>query len=55
MLGAYGWAFLKPARKLYYIMALTFSSVLIALFIGGIEALQVISKMTNHRQNHDNV
>jgi high-affinity nickel-transport protein len=46
MLGAYGWAFLKPARKLYYNMALTFTSVLIALFIGGIEALQVISKTT---------
>lgn len=46
MLGAYGWAFLKPVRKLYYNMSLTFASVLIALFIGGVEALQVISKTT---------
>ena len=46
MLGAYGWAFLKPARKLYYNMAITFTSVVIALFIGGIEALQIISSAT---------
>lgn len=47
MLGAYGWAFLKPARKLYYNVTITFTSVLIALFIGGIEALQIISRHAN--------
>jgi high-affinity nickel-transport protein len=39
MLGAYGWAFVKPIRKLYYNMTITFMSVVIALLVGGIEAL----------------
>ncbi len=43
MLGAYGWAYIKPIRKLYYNMNITFISVMIALFIGTIEALQAIS------------
>jgi high-affinity nickel-transport protein len=43
MLGAYGWAFVKPVRKLYYNMNITLVSVLIALIVGGIEALSVIS------------
>ncbi len=38
MLGAYGWAFVKPMRKLYYNMVVTLVSVLVALVIGGIEA-----------------
>ena len=42
MLGAYGWAFVKPIRKLYYNMTITFVSVLVALLIGGIEALGLI-------------
>ena len=42
MLGAYGWAFLKPIRKLYYNMTITFVSIIVALFIGGIEALGLI-------------
>ncbi len=42
MLGAYGWAFVKPIRKLYYNMTITFVSVLVALIIGGIEALGLI-------------
>jgi high-affinity nickel-transport protein len=42
MLGAYGWAFMKPVRKLYYNMTITLMSVLIALVIGGVEALGVI-------------
>ncbi len=42
MLGAYGWARLKPARKLYYNMNITAISVIIALFIGTIEALQIL-------------
>ena len=46
MLGAYGWAYIKPVRKLYYNMNITLISVLIALFIGGIEALQIISEKT---------
>ena len=42
MLGAYGWAFVKPIRKLYYNMTITFVSVLVALLVGGIEALGLI-------------
>ncbi len=42
MLGAYGWAFVKPIRKLYYNMTITLVSVIVALFIGGLEALSLI-------------
>ena len=39
MLGAYGWAFRKPMRKLYYNITITSISVLVALLIGGAELL----------------
>ncbi len=39
MVGAYGWAFAKPVRKLYYNLTITFVSVLVALLVGGVEAL----------------
>jgi high-affinity nickel-transport protein len=42
MLGAYGWAFVKPIRKLYYNMTITFASVAIALVVGSVEALGAI-------------
>lgn len=42
MLGAYGWAFVKPIRKLYYNMTITTVSVVVALAVGGIEALGLI-------------
>ncbi len=42
MLGAYGWAFVKPVRKLYYNMNITLVSVLIALVVGTIEFLSII-------------
>src|SRR5260370_30258048 len=42
MVGAYGWAFVKPIRKLYYNMTITFVSVLVALFVGGVEAIGLI-------------
>jgi nickel/cobalt transporter (NiCoT) family protein len=42
MLGAYNWAFVKPMRKLYYNMTITLVSVLVAIVIGGIEALGLI-------------
>ena len=38
MLGAYGWAFVKPIRKLYYNLTITAVSVLVALLIGSVEA-----------------
>jgi high-affinity nickel-transport protein len=40
---AYGWAFLKPLRKIFYNMTITVISVLVAFVIGGIEVLQVVS------------
>jgi high-affinity nickel-transport protein len=39
MLGAYGWAFRRPVRKLYYNLTITSVSVLVAVLVGGIEAL----------------
>jgi high-affinity nickel-transport protein len=47
MLGAYGWAYVKPIRKLYYNMNITLISVVVALFIGGIEILQLLSTELN--------
>jgi high-affinity nickel-transport protein len=47
MLGAYGWAFVKPIRKLYYNMTITFVSVVVALLVGGIEALGLIQDQLN--------
>lgn len=43
MLGAYGWAFVKPIRKLYYNITITAVSVLVALIVGGIEILALLS------------
>jgi high-affinity nickel-transport protein len=43
MLGAYGWAFLKPVRKLYYNITITSVSVVIAFAVGGIEALGLLA------------
>ena len=42
MLGAYGWAFIKPIRKIYYNMTMTLVSIFIALLVGGIEALGLL-------------
>ncbi|EOC1304684.1 HoxN/HupN/NixA family nickel/cobalt transporter [Cronobacter dublinensis] len=42
MVGAYGWAFSKPQRKLYYNMTITGTSVVVALMIGGLEALGLL-------------
>jgi nickel/cobalt transporter (NiCoT) family protein len=43
MLGAYGWAFVKPIRKLYYNITITFVSVVVAFVVGGIEALGLLA------------
>jgi high-affinity nickel-transport protein len=42
MCGAYGWAFAQPMRRLYYNMTITFVSVVVALLVGGVEALGLI-------------
>ena len=47
MLGAYGWAFMKPVRKLYYNMNITLISVLVALVVGGIEVLSIVANQLN--------
>jgi high-affinity nickel-transport protein len=43
MLGAYGWAFIKPIRKLYYNITITFVSVIVAVAVGGVEALGLLA------------
>ena len=40
---AYGWAFLKPMRKIFYNLTITIISVMVAFIIGGIEVAQVVS------------
>ncbi|MCP4180805.1 MAG: HoxN/HupN/NixA family nickel/cobalt transporter [bacterium] len=47
MLGIYGWAFLKPMRKLYYNMTITLVSFMVAFIIGGLEAMNIISNQLN--------
>lgn len=42
MLRAYGWAFIKPIRKLYYNLTMTFVSVLVALMLGALQGLNLI-------------
>ncbi len=43
MVGAYGWAFANPVRKLYYNMTITGMSVVVAVLVGGIEALGLLA------------
>jgi high-affinity nickel-transport protein len=43
MVGAYGWAFVKPIRKLYYNLTITFVSVVVAVMVGGVEALGLVA------------
>jgi high-affinity nickel-transport protein len=47
MLGAYGWAYVKPVRKLYYNMSITLVSIVVALLVGAIEALGVVAGQLN--------
>lgn len=49
MLGAYGWAFVKPLRKLYYNITITCVSVIIALVVGGIETLGLCAEQFQFR------
>jgi len=43
MVGAYGWAFLNPIRKIWYNLTITAISVVVALLIGGVEALSLVA------------
>jgi high-affinity nickel-transport protein len=40
---AYGWAFSKPVRKVYYNITITSLSVIVAVVIGGIELLGLLA------------
>jgi high-affinity nickel-transport protein len=42
MVRAYGWAFVRPVRKLYYNLTITFASVVAAVFLASIETLGLI-------------
>jgi high-affinity nickel-transport protein len=44
---AYGWAFSKPVRKVYYNIVITGLSVAVALFVGGLELCQVFASQLN--------
>ncbi|HXY47116.1 MAG TPA: HoxN/HupN/NixA family nickel/cobalt transporter [Thermoplasmata archaeon] len=44
---AYGWAFAKPIRKVYYNLTMTLISVLVAFIIGTIEILGVVAAEFN--------
>jgi nickel/cobalt transporter (NiCoT) family protein len=44
---AYGWAFAKPIRKVYYNLTMTLISVLVAFIIGTIEILGVLASEFN--------
>jgi len=44
---AYGWAFSKPVRKVYYNIIITGLSVSVAFFIGGLEIAQVFARQLN--------
>jgi high-affinity nickel-transport protein len=41
---AYGWAFSKPVRKVYYNITITGLSVAVALIIGSIELLGLLAE-----------
>ncbi len=43
MAQAYAWAFSNPVRKIYYNLTVTGLSVLVALFVGTVELLSVLS------------
>ncbi|CAM2834946.1 HoxN/HupN/NixA family nickel/cobalt transporter [Legionella worsleiensis] len=43
MVSAYGWAFVKPIRKLYYNATITLISVLVAIFLGTVEVLGLLA------------
>ena len=44
MVSAYRWAFVDPLRKLWYNLTITAASVVVAVFIGGVEALGLLGK-----------
>jgi high-affinity nickel-transport protein len=49
MTGAFGWAVANPARKLWYNLTITGASVVVAVCIGGLEALGLVGERLNLR------
>jgi high-affinity nickel-transport protein len=47
MNGAYGWAFARPVRKVFYNLTITAISVAVALIIGTIELIGVLADQAN--------
>lgn len=43
MANAYGWAFVRPRRKLAYNLVVTLASIGVALLVGALEALNLVS------------
>ncbi len=43
---AYGWAFSKPVRKIYYNITITAVSVAVALIVGSIELISILTDQT---------
>jgi high-affinity nickel-transport protein len=46
---AYGWAFSKPVRKVYYNITITGLSVAVALIVGTIELVSILTEKTGMR------
>jgi nickel/cobalt transporter (NiCoT) family protein len=44
MLRAYLWAFVKPLRKIYYNIAITLLSIVVAIAVAGIETLSLVTE-----------
>ncbi|HJP78317.1 MAG TPA: HoxN/HupN/NixA family nickel/cobalt transporter [Pseudonocardiaceae bacterium] len=44
---AYDWAFSRPVRKVYYNITITFLSVAVAAYIGGLEVIGLIASQLN--------
>jgi nickel/cobalt transporter (NiCoT) family protein len=44
ILGAGGWAFVNPVRKLFYNLTITLISAVVAVIVSGIEALGLIAE-----------
>jgi high-affinity nickel-transport protein len=49
MNGAYGWAFARPVRKVFYNLTITSISVVVALVIGTIELVSVLADQLSIR------
>ncbi|MFR9802744.1 HoxN/HupN/NixA family nickel/cobalt transporter [Pseudonocardia sp. RS010] len=50
MTRAYNWAFLRPARKVYYNLTVTVLSVIVALIVGGIVLIGLIAEQLHITQ-----